>query len=345
MASDDVLGFVDEIRGAVDRELAAFFERKLACTQEISEDGKILVESVRDLTLRGGKRLRAALVVAGHRAVRWDAPIAPIVAASMSFELLQSYLLIQDDWMDQDDTRRGGPSVHTALRDHFADPHIAASLAILAGDLGCAYAHEVLVDATFDDTAVRRALSVLTASHEEVVLGQFLDVAGLGPVETVHLLKTSGYTVRAPLRLGAVLAGASDEALAGLDGFAKPIGVAFQLRDDVLGTFGDPKATGKAAANDLRAGKRTALVAEARKRLADADRAPLEEVLGASDATEAAVAEVRALIERCGALAAVEARIAELTAEALGALESAPVDDRAKALLRGVGDKLVNRKV
>ena len=343
MADDDVMGFVDEIRQAVDAGLGAFFERKLACTKAQSEAACVLVEAVRDLTLRGGKRLRPALVVAGHRAVRWDAELAPIVAASGAFELLQSYLLIQDDWMDGDETRRGGPSVHAALRGHFDDAHTANSLAILAGDLACAYAHEILMEAGFTDTPVRDALRVFTACHEEVVLGQFLDVAGVGPVETVHLLKTSGYTVRAPLRMGAVLAGGDPAQVAGLDAFAKPIGVAFQLRDDVLGTFGDPAATGKAAANDLRAGKRTALVSEARRRLAAADLAGLEAVLGKPAATDEAVVAARDLIEGCGALAAVEARITELTAQSLSALEAAPVDRHAKSLLAAIGDRLVHR--
>ncbi len=334
---------LDALRLRVDARLEAFLDERAQRLSALAPDAALMVEAVRSLTLRGGKRLRPALVVEGHRAVAPGVDEARVEAAALSVELLQTYLLIQDDWMDRDEVRRGGPTVHHALRQRFDDPHMADSVALLASDLACAWAHAVLIESGFAPDRIGRALSAFVAMHEEVVVGQLLDVTGRGDVETVHRLKTAAYTVVGPLRLGAWLGGASPAQVAALDAFGWPIGVAFQLRDDVLGTFGDPGSTGKAASTDLRVGKRTALVTAARARLSGAARARLEDVLSGRTHAEADVEAARAAIESCGARAEVEARIGSLRAEAEAALAAAGIDDGARRRLLGYAALLVDR--
>ena len=219
---------------------------------------------------RGGKRFRPALLAASWVACgggEGDAaePELPqaVLDAGCAWELLQAYFLIHDDWMDGDDTRRGGPSVHVQLAAHHDDAQLGAASAILAGDLACALAHRILLEADAPADVVRAASAAFARVHEEVVLGQAIDLtlaaADRAAVERMHALKTGSYTVRGPLEVGAVIARGSSDAHAALDRYARPLGVAFQLRDDLLGAFGDASATGKPVGGDVRSRKRTAL--------------------------------------------------------------------------------------
>src|SRR5262249_23537715 len=156
-----------------------------------------------------------------------------------ALEILHAYLLVHDDWMDQDEVRRGGPSVHVMLRRAVSDDRLGDAAAILAGDFGSAMAQRLLLQVEAPAAHLAEAAKVFARIQEDVVLGQTLDL--LDPscdVETKHDLKTGSYTVRGPLALGAALAGASDERRAALERFGAPLGVAFQLRDDLLGVFG-----------------------------------------------------------------------------------------------------------
>lgn len=336
--------FVEEVRRAVDQDLSRFFDRERARARSLSGD-VMLVEALAQLTMRGGKRLRPAVLVAAYRAVRSDGSIDDVLGACSALELLQTYLLVHDDWMDQDDVRRGGPSVHAALRKEVGQPHLGDALAILAGDLGCAFAWELLLDAramTAPSPAVLRAFSAI---QREVVLGQQLDVMGSPDVTRMHQLKTGSYTVRGPLRLGALLAGATEDgdAVRALDAFADPIGEAFQIADDVLGTFGDPKKTGKPAGNDLKVGKRTSLVLAAEQELDAAVRAPLTRVLGNAAATDAEVAAAAELLVTSGVKARVEQRLGGLVAQAEAALGSPALGSEGRQLLLDLAKILAHR--
>ncbi len=180
--------------------------------------------------------------------------------------------------------------------------------------------------------------------HEDVVVGQQIDMLGRAEdVEAMHALKTGSYTVRGPLSLGATLAGAPAEAGAALERFAAPLGIAFQLRDDLLGTFGATAETGKPVGNDLRAGKRTAVLAEAMDggaRLDPGQRAAVDRVFGRAAATDAEVVAAAAALEACGARAAVTARLAQLCSEAEAIARDLPLAAPAPALLAGAAAAL-----
>jgi geranylgeranyl diphosphate synthase, type I len=307
----------------VNARLAQFFDDKRAQASVLTPRAQELVEAVAELTMRGGKRMRPLAIYAGYRAASssavpdWD----QVVNLGASIELLQTYLLIQDDWMDDDEERRGGPSTHVAFKRQVGEAKLAASLAILAGDIAAGFAFELLHSTQFPPRRAADALKAFTTMHFEVVCGQQLDLLGHEAVTLVHHLKTGSYTVRGPVTLGALLGDASDEQLQALDRFARPLGIAFQLRDDVLGTFGDTHSTGKPAGHDLREGKNTALVSEARTLLSAADRDRLDEVLGNPLASTAAVDAVTGALERSGARARVESELDLRLAEARNALQ------------------------
>lgn len=313
----------EQVVSCVNERLLGFLEEQHARTSKLSPRAHELVDAIADLSLRGGKRMRSLAIYAGFRSVSsrvspadWEA----VITLSASLELLQTYLLIQDDWMDDDDERRGGPSVHAALSRKVGDNRLGASLAILAGDMAMGFAIELLHATPFPPRRSASALQAFTSMHLEVVCGQQLDLHDHEAVTLTHHLKTGSYTVRGPVSLGAMLGSATDAQLKALERVARPLGVAFQLRDDLLGTFGDSKSTGKPAGHDLREGKNTALVYEARRLLSGADRARLDAVLGNAAVSNSALDEVAASLERSGARARVEAELAQRLGEARAAL-------------------------
>ncbi len=337
--------FVHEVREATDAHLRAFFSARRAELRASAPEAELLVVGLEDLTMRGGaKRLRPAVMVAAQRAIRPEARLADVVAACAALEVLQSYLLIHDDWMDGDLERRGGPSVHVMLRKQVTHEHLGDALAILAGDLGNAYAWDLVIESAARAPNPSAVLSVFSRMQRDVVAGQALDLRASADVTRMQQLKTGSYTVDGPLALGATLAGATPSQLDGLARFGVPIGEAFQVRDDLLGTFGDTAVTGKPVGNDLRAGKRTAIVREAETSVALADRAPLTRVFGQADASEPDVQSAMQMLERVGVRARVETRLEALLDEALAALDAAPIDPRGRTLLAQLARKIARRE-
>lgn len=325
-ASDDDLTFaslLDRVRRHVDGALGVWLKPRVAAASAVSAEVGAAAEAVEALAVRGGKRMRAALVGAAFVACSEDAAPASwarVERAMIAIELLQVYLLIHDDWMDDDEVRRGGPAVHVVLRERLGSKRLGDAAAILAGDLACGYAQDALLESDLPAERVLAAARAFARIQEEVVTGQLAEMSTHASVEVIHALKTASYTVTGPLALGACLAGAPEARVAQLARYGRPLGIAFQLRDDLLGTFGDASATGKPVGNDIRQGKRTALVAEMRGDAAS--EAVLGRVLGRVDASDAEIAEVVRAMETSGAKARVEARVAELLAEARAALEA-----------------------
>jgi geranylgeranyl diphosphate synthase type I len=331
------------VRTRVDVRLADFLRDAEHDAATRAPDARPLVAQIAALTLRGGKRLRPAMVVAAVECVTpWEPLADAVVDVAAAVELLQSYLLIHDDWMDGDTVRRGGPTAHVALAAEYGNPQRGAVAAILAGDHACALSQALVASPHVPAARLRNVVLAFVAMQREVTLGQVLDVLGSVDLDAVHQLKTGSYTVQGPLALGHALAGGSDAAWGALAAFARPLGVAFQLRDDLIGTFGDERETGKSASSDLRAGKRTAPVAHALAHLDAARRAELEVLLGAGD--DARIARARALVEESGGRDAVEARIAVLRNEALAALETPALRAEGRALLARLARTLTERR-
>ena len=272
--------------------------------------------------------------------------------ACASLELLHASALVHDDYMDASDTRRGRPATHRGFEvEHRADgwrgdpEQYGASAAILLGDLLLSWSDELLRRCGLPLDRVVPALDVFDRCRSEVITGQFLDVSvqarGVADVDaamTVLRYKSAKYSVERPLHIGATLAGGSERQLAQLGAFGLPLGEAFQLRDDLLGVYGDPSMTGKPAGDDLIEGKRTVLVALALDAAPAEAAARLDAALGRSlDAEQ--VAGLRRIIDESGAHAQVEDVIGQLADRATTALREADLDERARGVLLELGDR------
>lgn len=310
--------------------------------------------------LRGGKRLRARFCVAGWRAVEeaGGTPATPghaVVDTAAALEVFHAAALVHDDLIDNSDTRRGRPAAHRGL----AALHRAAgwvgdadafgrSAAILLGDLLVAWSDD-LAEAGFagvEPSAAQAARAEYAAMRRGVTVGQFLDVAEESAFRTapdeehaaralrVASLKSAKYSIQQPLTIGAALAGADEAQHAALAAFGHPLGLAFQLRDDVLGVFGDETVTGKPSGDDLREGKRTVLIAYARETLPTSARRTVDELLGDPTLDAAQVAALQATIVDSGALERVESLIADYARAAERALSGARLGNAAVSELR-----------
>jgi len=347
-----------DLRARVDKALAAFLAEQTSRLIGIDPALGAVAEALDDFVLGGGKRLRPAFAYWGYRGAG-GADCDHVVSAVSALELVQASALIHDDLMDRSDTRRGLPSVHR----RFEARHTAAgwrggaaafgdSAAVLLGDLAMVWSDEMLHTSGVGAIELIRARPIFDEMRTEVTVGQYLDVLTQATADTsveragkVARFKAAKYTVERPLLLGAALAGASVEVREAYSDFGLPLGEAFQLRDDVLGVFGDPAQTGKPAGDDLREGKRTYLVASAFARLDEAGRAELDLGLGDQGLDDRGVARLRALIRECGALAATERRIDELMTASLATLKAARIEDDARDVLRSLAEASTRRTV
>ena len=332
---------LDEVRPEVERRLKAIWSKKHKELAGHGPDVAHMVEAARDLTLRGGKRFRAGLLVAAYRGVRPRAAIGVAYDACVAMELLQTYLLIQDDWMDGDRARRGGPSAHVALSKTMGDAGRGAVAAILASDLTWGMALEVLSNLSVDPARRVEAIKAFCEFHQDVVVGQQLDTMGTSKdVELIHRLKTSSYTVVGPFRVGAILAGADPKTLKALLRFAEPLGLAFQLRDDINGAFASAAAAGRPPGSDIRSGKHTALITEAQHRFSSKERQAFARAFGKAQASASSVRAATTALETSGARAAVTARLWARCDQAVERAASLPIAMGAQLELAGAAEVL-----
>jgi geranylgeranyl diphosphate synthase, type I len=350
----DAAGF----RAAVQSALDGFLDEQAGRLGALGADAARLVAAGRS-AVSGGKRFRAAFCSWGYRAVQADPTDEPaLVRAAAALELLHASALVHDDVMDASDTRRGRPSTHRAFEalhrqsGWSGEPgQYGAAAAILLGDLLLCWSDELLRRCGLPDDRVQAALDVFDTTRSEVISGQFLDVSlqarGESDVEQamrVLRYKSAKYSIERPLHVGAALAGAGPATMDALTRFGLPLGEAFQLRDDLLGVYGDPAVTGKPAGDDLTEGKRTVLVALAVQAAPPEDAKRLDQALGTPLLPDE-IEQLRRIIEESGAHAEVERRIDELTAEALAALEDAPVTSQARLVLRELAAAATQRVI
>ena len=297
------------------------------------------------LVLTGGKRLRPAFCHWSWVGAGGDPDDPAVLDAACAFELLQVFALIHDDVMDGSATRRGTPTIHT----EFAERHRAArwrgdalhfgeGVAILVGDVAHVYADRLMTGAP------EPAMEIWHELRIEVNIGQYLDLAGtvrgdtdLATARRISRYKSGKYTIERPLHLGAAMRHRLDELQPALDAYGVPLGEAFQLRDDLLGVFGEPALTGKPIGDDLREGKPTPLMAVARER-ADATQRRVLDRVGASDLDLDDIAAIQEVVEATGARASSEATIRDLTARAAASLDDAPLRPEAIDALRELAD-------
>ena len=349
-----------DVRGALDAFLASRHSDIAAIGQPVVD----AVSYLESFVLDGGKRIRplyawAGFVGAGGLDKAEEAPAAMLRAAS-SLEFIQACALIHDDIVDASDSRRGNPTVHRSLeklhRDHNwrgDSARYGESAAILAGDMALVWAEDMFTDSGLSAAALQRARPPWRGMRTEVIGGQLLDInleatnsESIELAENVNRFKTAAYTIERPLHLGAAIAGATNKLIAAFRGYGRDIGIAFQLRDDELGVFGDPKVTGKPAGDDLREGKRTVLLALALRHADAADptaAATLRRLVGQTDDPDD-IARMAQIIADSGAREQLEERITRLTASGLQHLQAANVAPEVTEMLERLAHKSTARK-
>jgi geranylgeranyl diphosphate synthase type I len=358
----------------VNEHLEEFLTHRASILRSIASDlDPLSVFSERFLS--GGKRFRARFCHLGWEALR-DRPdgtseaaetagLDAVVSASAALEVFHAAALVHDDLIDHSDTRRGSPSAHRVFESQHrgagwsGDPaDYGRGTAILLGDLLLGWSDELLDEGLAglaDPAAARTARLEFNRMRTEVTVGQYLDIleerawhtrpeSEQRPrAERVVVFKSAKYSIESPLAIGGAIAGGTPDQLEALRAFGLPLGMAFQLRDDLLGVYGDPGVTGKPAGDDLREGKRTMLVAIARERMQPGERHRLDELLGDPVLSEEQVRMLQQDIRDTGAVDAVEELISANTARARSALAAAPIDGSAAAGLAELADAVTRR--
>ncbi len=325
------------LAGRVDDRLTGLFADEIARWRLVDEALVAPLESLRALVEAGGKRLRPAFCHWAFVGAGGDHDDPRVVDAGAAFEMLHAFALIHDDVMDGSDTRRGRPTAHLS----YADAHVAGewlgesrrfgeAAAILIGDLAHVYADRLLGDVPTDVAEVWHELRL------ELNVGQYLDLTGTARADRNRALahriaryKSGKYTIERPLHVGAALASRLSDLQGPLSAYGDPLGEAFQLRDDVLGAFGDPARTGKPVGQDLREGKPTPLLAVACER-ATGRQGDLLARVGRVELDNDDVARIQDVLVDTGALDQVEELIDNLTTRAVDAIGATDITAEAR---------------
>ena len=372
------MNYSTNLLGQVQVNLDSFCQKQRTDFEAISADLIPVVDYTQSL-LQGGKRFRALFCYWAWRSCLSDSTYhqseqeiqdseQAIAGIAASLEMFHAAALVHDDLLDQSDTRRGAPAIHKRFETLHkekswagAPERFGVAGSVLVGDLMLGWSSEIFGNALLHspnreiESACRDEFSLMRV---EVMAGQYLDVLeenaaatrpvseGVGRAEKVILYKTAKYSIEAPLRIGAAFAGADPAKLSQFTQFGIPLGIAFQLRDDILGVFGDPSVTGKPAGDDLREGKRTVLVALTLEALTD--RSPsmaesFEELLTSRELDAHQIAFMQKLIKDSGALEKTERMIVELGDRSLESLDSANLEESAKATLKALALKVISR--
>ena len=359
----------DFLLNLVQQRLDGFCEEKRTQLGEISPDLLPIIDYTQAM-LAGGKRFRALFCFwswAGYKGLVEEAELnldSPIVSVAAALEMFHAAALVHDDLLDQSDTRRGQPSIHKRFEQlHKSHGYSGSSTrfgvagSVLTGDLLLAWSSELFGSAFkhVDPEQEENCRRQFSQMRFEVMAGQYLDVLEENAAPTrdktesvaianrVMLYKTAKYSLEAPLLIGAALAGAKEDTLKGLSSFGIPLGLAFQLRDDVLGVFGDPAVTGKPAGDDLREGKRTVLVALTIETLPSTVAKIFDELLTSGEIDDEQLEFMRTTIKDSSALDKTERLIEEHSSRAIEALASLDVTDQSRKMLSLLTDKVINR--
>ena len=361
LVNSQVMDELVSVREQVQAALATYLSQARSHLTTIGSQLSPVCDGLEEFILDGGKRLRPLFAYAGHKAAGKDVGASEIKAFA-SLEFLQACALIHDDLMDASDTRRGKPAMHRRFENLHQEQALAglseqfgAAAAILLGDLALVQADHMLHTSGISSDQLLDALVVHDEMRIELMAGQYLDVREAGEkshnVERslrIARFKSGKYSIERPLHLGATIA-LRDPAVRTpltwrLSEYGLPLGEAFQLRDDLLGIFGDPAVTGKPAGDDLREGKRTVLMAMAMERTTDAGRSELTKYLGSAELTSEIIEKLRGIINESGAVESIEGLIEKLTFDALTASRSHEIAADSHELLAALAASATARK-
>lgn len=313
-----------EFKSRIDADLAKYFALKDKETSEITPYINQFLNYLKDYTLQGGKRLRPALLYHTYKAFGGKLDSA-IVWLSMYLELLQSYLLIHDDWIDHSDKRRGHPTLHKIYEQqakdsqYKEDEHYGASLAVMLGDYASQLVFEIIASADLDKAKLLELSGHTAREVSDVIFGQCHDILlsfekdySFDDIVFVQYYKTAKYTYELPVIAGANLVGITEDQNESLMTYSTNAGVAFQMYDDILGLFGNDKTTGKSTLDDLREGKKTLLILKAYEKANSSQKKIFDQYLGNQKITDEQGDKIRQIVEETGSLEFSKSKCAEL---------------------------------
>ena len=348
---------LNSVRTEIEDSLTFFVKGKAEKLNNIDEYLQPISKSLSEYILAGGKRFRPVFAYLGFLGAGGAAD-PKIARACAALELVHVCALIHDDLMDGSDTRRNRQSIHREFENYHdeakyfgSSENYGASVAILLGDLSLVWSDELLFSSGIATEQLNQALPIFYDMREELMAGQYLDVlesvigkSSKSRSSKIAQLKSGKYSIERPLQFGAALSGANPKLLDDFSKFGLALGEAFQLRDDLLGIFGEPNVTGKPSGDDIREGKRTLLIALTLDRCNEPERRLLEKSLGEKTLDNSAIAEIQELISRCGAKGECERLIAELFDQSMENLEKSDCIDEIKALLAEMAKAATQRE-
>ncbi|MFA4996326.1 MAG: polyprenyl synthetase family protein [Patescibacteria group bacterium] len=352
----DIRTELKKFKTELEKVLCKYLNGQIKESAKISLELKMLSEAVEDMTMRGGKRIRAALFYYSYLA-HGGKDEKEALTVSMAMELMQTFLLIHDDIIDNDSLRRGGPTAHKSFEknadqfDKEVDKRLfGISGALLAGDLACSMSNEIIANSKFKPKNVVRALKEFNQVYALEFYGEFLDIyseAQNGIAERdvvlIHKLKTVPYTFSGPIKMGAILAGADETKLKKLDTYIVSLGVAFQIQDDILGMFGSEEKLGKSTFSDLREGKKTLLTLDALKYADHKQRKIIVKNLGNSAVGFSELEQVRKIVIETGALDRSKEIVQKYVQKAIKSIESSNMKNKSKDFFIGVAKYMAER--
>lgn len=347
-----------QFKRKVDGEIEKYFDKAIKETKNQDVVITDALKHVKKLTLAGGKRIRPALMYYGYVGVGGKEK-EKMLRATVSTELIHMFLLIHDDIIDRDFERHGKETMNSkytkAGKRFFPDKdpnHFGNSMALIVGDMIAALGNKVIFESGFDEKLVMKALSNLQSIISYTVIGEVKDFyieykgkASEKEVMDMYEYKTAKYTIEGPLHLGAVLGGADKKMMKGISDYSIPLGIAFQIQDDILGVFGDEKKLGKKVGSDIEEGKITILVTRAKEKGNRKQKDALEKILGKRELTEDDVDIFRKIIKDTGSLDYARKKSLDLIEEGKKALKGMNFNREAEEFLLGMADYMVKREV
>jgi len=372
-----------KLKDKIEKELREFFDDKIkqAKKQEKPEEFLEMVKNLRKFTLNSGKRIRPILFYYSYLVAGGEKK-ENALKASISMELIHSYLLIHDDIIDRDNFRRGDLSMHCRyekeygnkkfnfntcsnegeqafvrfhLSGNFKSPnnikHFGTSMAIITGDLASSFGYEILTHSNFPADLKIKAIEKLNQIVSNTMAGEAIDVilakrlnADINEVIKMQGYKTAKYTIEGPLHLGAILAGADGKFLKAISEFSIPLGIAFQIQDDIIGVFGNEKRIGKPVGADIKEGKKTLLSVKAFERADKEQLKILSESFGNKNINLNKVNIVREIIKKTGSLDYSSEKAKELIKFSKARLEEMEISEKRKKSLLKLADFVAERR-
>lgn len=349
---------ITEVKHVIDVRLEEYCSLRSIAAEQMSPRYGLLWQTLSQLLKAGGKRFRPFMLVTAYKAYSGSETFDAVLPAALAQELIHQAMLVHDDIIDRDIVRYGIKNISGQYNDLYMPllsdanerAHMTESAALLAGDVLLSDAYQLLSESQIESARLTQATAIFSHSVFEVVGGELLDTENSFlvdehiPAETIARYKTASYTFISPLTIGAVLGGASTDELQLLKQFSEYVGLGYQLRDDLLGVFGDITITGKSTSGDIAEGKTTYLIEQFEQLAQSEQKAQLARAFHHEQATEAELAEAREALIESGAKQKVEDKITELLTQALELVERLSINDEYKATLQTLASRCLNRE-